>query len=50
MLFLGSSFASFVNGEVVVIDSGMQISSNGYREYAAFSQKMEEQQVYQQQI
>jgi hypothetical protein len=46
MLFLGSNYASFMNGQVLVMDGGMQISSNGYREYAAFSKKMEDQQVY----
>lgn len=33
MLWLGSADANFVNGEVVVIDGGWTVTSNGYNEY-----------------
>lgn len=37
MLFLASYQASFMNGEVLVIDGGMSLTSSGYKEYAIFS-------------
>jgi len=33
MLFLGSSDASFINGEVMVIDGGLSVTSNGFAQY-----------------
>jgi hypothetical protein len=33
MLYLGSGDASFINGEVMVLDGGISVTSNGFREY-----------------
>jgi len=47
MLYMGSDCASFMNGEVMVLDGGMQVSSNGYNEFAIFARKQEEKNHYQ---
>jgi len=33
MLWLGSMDASFINGEIVILDGGMHISSSNYAQY-----------------
>ena len=33
MLWLGSQDASFINGEVVILDGGMHVSSANYAQY-----------------
>ena len=35
MLFLGSQDASFVNGEVLIVDGGLTTTSNGFVNYVA---------------
>ena len=36
MLFLGSDGASFITGEILVIDGGQSITSNNYADYVKF--------------
>ena len=31
MLYIGSEYSSFINGSILVIDSGMNVTSNGYK-------------------
>ena len=39
MLWLGSMDASFVNGEVVVLDGGMHIASSNYSQYVYYAEE-----------
>lgn len=33
LLWLGSNHTSFVSGEVLILDGGLHITSNGYEQY-----------------
>ena len=33
LLWLGSNHATFITGEVVIIDGGLHVTSNGYEQY-----------------
>jgi hypothetical protein len=39
MLWLGSKDASFVNGEVVVLDGGMGVTSSNYQQYVYYAEE-----------